>query len=352
LFHAVVLPLCSFVGPLRVAILGMERSLLYLRHFTLQFPASGEIHPYELGISAGGKPYISIGDGDGGDSTRTDNCDSLSTGEWHHILGTADGEALRIYIDTEEQTAAADYYSRSISNNNASLYIGEWGPGGDYNPFHGMINEVAVYSNALTIREIVERYFSRSEAEERLEGLVAHWKFKEGKGAGLYDSSTNANHGVIYNLNWTNGGKWQKNDALWFDRDLDHYLCIPKDSSLNITQAISLEVWIKFEITNDAQQIIAKHSAPQSDTTPWTMSLRDDGRLSFIWYQKNPYFYNQVKSQGGLETGVWHHVVATVDETELRLYMNGELDAGPVTRTAMPGTNDVDLYFGRWGPGG
>ena len=72
-------------------------------------------------------------------------------GKWHHVAATYDGKTLRAYMDGEmEGETATDI---PPDHNTEPIRIGRWGaPRGDY--MAGIIDEVAIFSQALTTDEI------------------------------------------------------------------------------------------------------------------------------------------------------------------------------------------------------
>jgi hypothetical protein len=82
-----------------------------------------------------------------------------------------------------------------------------------------------------------------------MNGLVAGYTLNEGSGTKIYDSSGNNNTGDLYNgPTWTtwNSDPYPYNTALQFD-GVNDYAGVPDGpvSNLNITNAISIEAWIK-----------------------------------------------------------------------------------------------------------
>jgi len=100
-----------------------------------------------------------------------------------------------------------------------------------YYHFKGMIDEVRIYSRALSTEEI--RTHSR-------EGLAACWRFDEGKGTTARDSSGNGNRGAIHGAEWTVG---KSGNALKFD-GVDDYVEVSHSRSLNVRNAITIEAWV------------------------------------------------------------------------------------------------------------
>ena len=77
-------------------------------------------------------------------------------------------------------------------------------------------------------------------AQECPPGMVAYWKFDEGSGNTAHDS-IGTNHGTIYEATWTTG---QVGGALNFD-NVNAYVDIPQSASLDLTQTMTFEAWIK-----------------------------------------------------------------------------------------------------------
>ncbi len=79
---------------------------------------------------------------------------ALSTGAWHHVVGTYDGATIRLYIDGA-QVGTGTVYSTAITHSTSPLVIGR-APGG--NTWLGKLDEVALYNRALTAAEVTTRY--------------------------------------------------------------------------------------------------------------------------------------------------------------------------------------------------
>jgi hypothetical protein len=81
---------------------------------------------------------------------------SLKTGEWQHVAGTYDGSKIRVYINGAE--AAATSISGQIDTNLMPVWIAKGRVSGSQNSFEGSIDNVRIYSKALTATEILEHY--------------------------------------------------------------------------------------------------------------------------------------------------------------------------------------------------
>lgn len=99
-----------------------------------------------------------------GDTTKyafLDSSMAVNDGQFHHIVGTYNGEELKIYIDGSLNSSCAE--TRVPDKNNHSLRIGrrnnpEDEPWYSLVPFEGIIDEVAIYNRALIPEEIKQLY--------------------------------------------------------------------------------------------------------------------------------------------------------------------------------------------------
>jgi WD40 repeat protein len=96
------------------------------------------------------------------ESSGHDNEDGgVGIGTWHHIVGTYDGEDMRVYLDGElkrtrsNPSASIDYYP----NNN--LRVGVYKDNNEHYVLQGKIDDVRIYSYALGEAEVKELYAGR-----------------------------------------------------------------------------------------------------------------------------------------------------------------------------------------------
>jgi hypothetical protein len=82
-------------------------------------------------------------------------------------------------------------------------------------------------------------------------GLVAAYAFNEGSGTTLLDSSGNGNNGTISNATWTTAGKY--GGALSFN-GTNSLVSVANAPSLNLTNGMTLEAWVKPTSLNSADQ--------------------------------------------------------------------------------------------------
>ena len=131
----------------------------------------------------------------------------------------------------------------------------------------------------------------------------------------VYDSSSFGNHGTIHGATWANleTGKW----ALSFGSENDYVDC-GNPNSLRITNAITLEAWIKADDVTGSRAIIGKW---------WSGPIEGSYLLIIEGGMYKMYIIDgeAVHGAGGgtPEVGVWHHVVGTFDGFVIKIYVDG-----------------------------
>ncbi len=112
--------------------------------------ASATVRKARFWINAGGTWLHS-------DNGTTD----VDDGRWHHVAGVYDGDFVRIYVDGIQESCRK-IGRVTLSSTPNPLIIGSAGGRGEFYP--GLIDEVAVYSRALSPTEVYEHYvFGTSE---------------------------------------------------------------------------------------------------------------------------------------------------------------------------------------------
>jgi hypothetical protein len=223
-----------------------------------------------------------------------------SAGQWYHVVGVHDDSAnlLRLYINGTQVNTTS--FTGTIDNDNLALRIGS-DDSGLY--FDGMMDEVAIYSTALSPTEIEARY------EAGLE---------------MKDASGNDNHGLTMGSDYVEDGIL--GGARYFNGSSDK-ISIENSSSLEVstTDEITIEAWIYpmgTPTSGDRGTIVTK-------SLSYYMQQYVDDRIAVYTYHdggaSSGYFY----SNSTVPHNQWSHVVFTENSSGYRkIYINGVLDAG------------------------
>jgi len=171
-------------------------------------------------------------------------------------------------------------------------------------------------------------------------GLVGFWKLDEGTGGTATDSSGNNLHGTIVgNPTWVEG---PADYALQFSGDSD-FVDLGNDSSLDITNQITVAAWIKVDIFDcEWQAIITKGDGSwrlQRNGTQGSIEFACTG--AFVPNALVGSLFGTVN----VNDGRWHHIAGTYDGSMICLYVDGEHDVGSDADGSIE-VNNYNLFIG------
>jgi len=246
---------------------------------------------------------------------------TLPDTDWHHIAITTDTAVSASAVVIGK--VGADYFTGTLDN--VQLY-----------PYARTADEIRLDYNAGVATHLGPsgKTCSEDPASCMDYGLVGYWNMDEGTGTTAYDGSDEGNDGTLIG-----GPKWTADSsplaggagggsALQFD-GVDDYVDCGNDESLNITDVITIEAWIKWTID----------PSTTSDNWPTIVNRANDNGYRLAHSQTATYFeFGVIKASGGYIASttspvkdVWYHVVGTYDLSKLRIYVNGKFE------------NDLDL---------
>lgn len=182
--------------------------------------------------------------------------------------------------------------------------------------------------------------------------LVAYWKFEEGTGDILNDSSGNGHTGKTFGATWVPG---KVGGALRFD-GLDDYGVVPNADDLSGWDAFTFEAWVNRKGVGPNWQFVLEK--PGNDgcqngesynflwrQVDWRVPMDGDWiNSTFSYAYDQGYTLNIAKEPSALDHA-WHHFALTYDGATLRSYVDGVPDnqmpaSGTVRTTTSP------LYIG------
>ncbi|MDD3926772.1 MAG: LamG domain-containing protein, partial [bacterium] len=259
--------------------------------------------------------YRMTADAAGGDSqwhywSGVKTSTTIQTGQWYHVTGIKTGDTMKLYLNGVKERELTCLFGYTMDSSQVSnLVMGD-------SPFCGRLDEVCVYPAVLN-DEIIDQHAQQP--------ITGRWALDETSGTTATDRSGNGNNGTLTNMTtpdcWVNGkiGK-----ALQFD-GVDDYVNCGSGSSLDITDKLTIEAWIKPADTNSGYHMIACKS---SFTYFFAVN---SGKLSLLigkYVPPNSWSWNVVLiSDTVLSSNNWYHVAGTYDSAsgEAKLYINGAL---------------------------
>ena len=235
----------------------------------------------------------------GGQRVIVVNDQTLFDAEYPGFAGLIAGEFLGSLDNGGEKIALQD----AIGNNILKF---------DYNDTWFDITDGVGFS--LTIKDPA---LSRLDHIE--DGLAAHWKLDENKGAAVADSSGNNHNGTVLGntLQSSSGGKI--NGAVKLDGNGD-FVKITGYKGITGSNPRTITAWIKTDFANGE---IVSWGLGGSAGSRWVLRIDEYGRLGIIAGA------GATTATTVVNDGKWHHVAAVSDGgniSNVQLYVDGELD--------------------------
>lgn len=264
--------------------------------------------------------------------------DTLTTNVWYHLTAVGEGAngKIHIYINGELK-GTVDQGPNNYGNPLPYIVIGQ--PYDTVGPdayFHGIIDEVAIFNEALTASEIQQMYnnglagkgYCETTPSECPDGMVSYWKFDDP--ADPDKDHYGNNHGIaIVNADWDPNGKVEGSMRFYGTSysGTDSYIDIGADPSLDM-QTLSIATWIKPEQAKQFYGCYISHcgSGHNDGWTAWWGCCRlDENRQdTIVWGVQGVEGFS---GNSHLDAN-WHFVVVTNDMSanERKIYVDGQLD--------------------------
>lgn len=247
---------------------------------------------FDLGLSAGGTPYIRFEQGDGTGVAQALGSGPISAGSWTHLAGAFDGSQLRLLVNgSVVQTVAT---SARPALGFGDLVIG--GPG-----FHGDLKEVRLW-NAARPSLVISNSVCVSLFDER------------------------SNDPAVLSLNGDG-----------FLIEVKETVNEETGQIIDILNTFTLEAWIR---TTDSDGMIisrfnGQNNMDEQDDFNYYLGLQGGrllGRFGIQYFSEDletqvNYSINNLVGVMPINDGNWHHVAYVRDGANASLYVDGVLDA-------------------------
>jgi len=192
-------------------------------------------------------------------------------------------------------------------------------------------------SNPVIPEEVVNKTVEPIETNK----TVALWHFDEGAGGIANDSSGYGNTGWLRgDPTWKSGNDCKFGNCLQFDGSDD---CLSVDYSpiFDITEKITLESWIYRE-SYDNGSIICKNG-------PYALRIMNN-KVEGDVYAGNPIVWSEASGNTPLQLNTWYHVAMTYDGSNIKIYVNGQLD-GSLPNNGLMASSGGMFIIGSGEPG-
>lgn len=319
--------------------------------------ATGDSGSYDRHVYMDNDGRIWFGVYPGGVRTLNSSA-GYNDGQWHQIVASMSSDGMKLYIDGKRVAQRAD-------TTTGQGYSGYWKVGGDNiggwpnqpasSRLNGTIDDVAVYDDALSLREVQTHYRASGrtldvpEAPTDAYGAVVYsaepdlyWRYGETSGTNVADSGIQSQPGAI-------AGTVTRNVPGAIAGTANPAITLSGSSNVySVTQfgtpgAFTLETWFKTSSSQGGKVIgFGDTQSGTSSNYDRHVYMQDDGRLVFGTWTGQA---NTITSQDPYNNGQWHHLMATQGSGGMAMYVDGVLVGTNPQTAAQP-------YNGYWRVGG
>ena len=268
----------------------------------------------------------------------------VSTGTFYHVAVVHDAanDTIKAYVNGVEKSSVSSITQTPLTNT-STFTIGE----NFYNEtFDGIIDEVRLSDSAKSVDWLLTQYnnqnspstfYSTGYAEERTLGPAAYWKFDEGNGTSVNDSSGNSIIGTIGTgasaPTWVNEGFCVSGNCLQYDGS-DDYLTFGDNLDIEDGQDFTFTAWIKSNSFSTVQTVLAKKLGNSSGQAGYLINIGTGGTLNFYAADGTDQVWKG--SSSAMSPNTWYHVAFVFDEdnaSNISFYINGVATSGNLTGT-------------------
>jgi len=294
-------------------------------------------------MKSGGAGYcrLSYGQQTTGGTWGSGTGGMVTVGEFHHVAATVEGSTIKLYVDGELVLTRADVPPRMLSN--GPVFIGRGESEAHPHYLKGVVDDVRVYSRALSAAEIAE---VREVAEGPPE-LVLHLPFS----GDAQDASGSGNHATVNGATLTADRLGSASCAYSLD-GTDDYLEVSNEESFDVPD-FTVAMWVELgglptppgPATAAGYTLISKGSNCGNFTVR-LMKYGGAGYCRVSYAQRVAGGTWSSGSAGRVNLGEFQHVAVTVEGTTLKVYVDGELE---LTRTDLGARtlNNEPVLIGR-----
>jgi hypothetical protein len=299
--------------------------------------------------------FCEYGDGNGGNNPayrrgRTANA-GITGGTWRFVTAVLKGVSdVDLYVNGVNVGGTISGGSTQTMNNidPSTAKIGKKYINTKDNFFKGIMDDVSVWSKALTVAEITQYMGQNPTGSEA--GLQAYWNFDELSGTTVLDASANQFNGTLFNgaERVTYSPNTCYNGAILFD-GTDDYIDLGNILD-GTTYPITVSAWVRLDSTaTGTHPIFTSQDAVPPSAIPYKGYWFSVAPPSiFCEYGdgnggNNPAYRRGRTANAGITGGTWKFVTAVLKGvSDVELYVNGVNVGGTISGGSTQTMNNFD----------
>jgi len=271
---------------------------------------------------------------------------------WHHILviWNPDGanSTIRCFTDgANERNVSNDWrYGTNGIYKGALRYIG----GTSVNGLNGNLDEIAFWNDDQSSN--VSAIYNSGQVHDlnALSSPPVHW-YRCGDGdtaPTLTDNGSAGNNGTMTNFSTFSSDvpiELFSRKSILLD-GVDDYVDCGNPTSLQITGALTISAWVKTTNTSTNGIVVGKDGVDPSATRSYQLQIVSSGEARLVVF-KSGSTLDIVTGTSAINNGNWHHIMGVNDGTDLKIYVDGALEATDVGGGGTMTNGTANLNIGR-----
>jgi|Napbiome12C3dose_1001474.scaffolds.fasta_scaffold00057_2 hypothetical protein len=291
----------------------------------------------------------------GGSDAAAITSTTVPQGAWVHVVGTYNGSQGLIYINGVQKGTT----TVTTPGNSTAITMGA-----DMNhsfPFTGSLDDVRIYNKTLSTTEISDLYGSGGNnqaysttnyankelvrkysasvtvgspaSEEQGKGPVGLWKFDEGQGTTINDSSSMKNAGTLgvgsSAPSWQPESQCISGKCLLFNGS-STFVQLNSANIINANTKYTIEAWVRSMGSSGRQAIYGEFDTSSNGYTRHYFLIGSNNKIAFDEYLPSG---GSITGNTTLSNNTWYHVATVADGSNVTIYVNGKSDGSGAQET-------------------
>lgn len=257
---------------------------------------------------------------------------STPSNAWTHITLTSGKFQAKLYVNGKLDSTGS---AVSVRSTDGPLRIGGFEHYEEY--LDGRLDEVRIYDTVLTEAEIERDMAAPLESSPPPDGPIAAYPFDEGEGSVAHDVARE-HDGAIEGAEWTDGFF---GGALSFDGNGEDSILILAAADLDLTDAFTLEAWVRPAGSGEEEPVITKESGEGSSYALFAGG--EEAGVPEGAIDSGEESEARAAAAEAIPAEEWSHLALTLDGEDLKLYVEGELKETVPAATAEPSGGDLRI---------
>lgn len=293
----------------------------------------------------------------------------VDDGKWHFVVATMNSsKVMQLYVDGVASGVSATHtMTAGITGATTETSIGKEIFNSSITPFKGQMDDVRIYTRALSATEIYQLYKQGSgsiavsprvqtgqSATGLSNGLVGYWTM-DGRDTNwmtntMIDKSGNGNTASLSYLSTSTSPVIGKlGQAMKFPGTGFQNLVINDSSSLTLTASSTFSAWVNTKSLSARQVIMAKTA---NGINTWLIDIDPadcltNGKIE-VFMDTAATGQSITCTSTALQTDQWYLITVVYDQKDVRIYINGILDKVSGTIGGALATNGQPVTIGDW----